>query len=124
MKRKRQQIDELQSESATRKGRLSSTSAIAQRRDKKNDSKSEQSEKLKVNAEESQTYKTGSWTVEEHERFIEALTKYGKDWKKIMAHVGTRNRGQMGSYSQFLRNKATKNPQFPNAQLILSVLGK
>ena len=28
-------------------------------------------------------YKTGRWSRGEHYRFLEALKKYGKDWKKV-----------------------------------------
>lgn len=31
-----------------------------------------------------------SWSTDEHERFIEALRLYNRDWKKIEAHVGTK----------------------------------
>jgi len=37
--------------------------------------------------------KEGRWTKDEHERFIEALRQYGKDWAKIEEVVGTRNSG-------------------------------
>ena len=32
---------------------------------------------------DSDSKKTGRWTIEEHFRFIEALQKYGKEWKKV-----------------------------------------
>ena len=34
--------------------------------------------------------KIGRWTQEEHERFLEALRQYGKDWHMIQRHVKTR----------------------------------
>ena len=34
--------------------------------------------------------KTGRWSDEEHERFLEALRLHGKDWELIEKHVGTR----------------------------------
>ena len=33
---------------------------------------------------------TGRWTKREHELFLEGLNLYGKDWKKVQHHVGTR----------------------------------
>jgi len=33
---------------------------------------------------------TGRWTEEEHQRFNEAIRIYGKNWKKVTQHVGTR----------------------------------
>ena len=35
---------------------------------------------------------SGQWSQEEDQRFLEALQIYGKDWKNITKHVGTRNR--------------------------------
>jgi SHAQKYF class myb-like DNA-binding protein len=32
-----------------------------------------------------------TWTSEEHQRFLEALTKYERDWKKIETHIGTKS---------------------------------
>lgn len=46
------------------------------------------------------------WTPEEHQRFLEALQKYGpKDVKSISMHVGTRNATQVRTHAQkyFLR---------------------
>lgn len=32
----------------------------------------------------------GRWTKEEHQQFLESIRLYGKDWKKIEEHVGSR----------------------------------
>ena len=34
--------------------------------------------------------KIGRWTQEEHEKFLDALRQYGKDWHMIQRHVKTR----------------------------------
>ncbi len=39
----------------------------------------------------SQAKATGRWTRDEHYRFLEALKKYGKEWKRVQQHVGTRS---------------------------------
>jgi SHAQKYF class myb-like DNA-binding protein len=36
-------------------------------------------------------YEGGRWTDDEHDRFLEALEKFGKDWLKIEEHIGTRS---------------------------------
>jgi len=35
--------------------------------------------------------KTGRWTRDEHFRFLEALKLFGKEWKHVQQHVGTRS---------------------------------
>lgn len=56
-----------------------------------------------------QTKKTfGRWTKEEHQRFIEALKLYGKNWKKVEEHVGTRNGAQIRSHAQKFFNRLDK----------------
>ncbi len=42
----------------------------------------------------------GRWTKEEQDRFIEALGLYGKNWKKVQAHVGSRTTTQVRSHAQ------------------------
>lgn len=33
----------------------------------------------------------GRWSKDEHLKFVEALKLYGKDWKKVEDHIGTRS---------------------------------
>jgi SHAQKYF class myb-like DNA-binding protein len=42
----------------------------------------------------------GRWTEEEHERFLEAMRIYGKDWDKIEEHVVTRDAAHCRSHAQ------------------------
>ena len=50
------------------------------------------------------------WRKEEHERFLEALDKYGRNWKQIVDHVGTRSVQQASVC-------ATSFPQLHGTQL-------
>ena len=36
-------------------------------------------------------YRLGRWSAEEHNKFLEALRIYGKDWDSIQKYVGTRD---------------------------------
>ena len=50
--------------------------------------------------ENGKPYNTGRWTDEEHRRFMEGIEIYGKDWKKVQQHVGTRSSAQSRSHAQ------------------------
>jgi len=51
---------------------------------------------------------SGRWTKEEHERFIEGLKQFGKNWKKVEEFVGTRNGAQIRSHAQKFFNRVEK----------------
>ena len=42
----------------------------------------------------------GRWKPEEHQRFLEALKLYGKDWNKISRYIGTRDVINIRSHAQ------------------------
>lgn len=56
--------------------------------------------KATSNRKNSDAFKTGRWTKEEHFRFLEALKLYGKEWKKVKQHVATRSSTQARSHAQ------------------------
>ena len=35
------------------------------------------------------------WSDDEHARFVEAIDRFGRDWAKIVAHIGTRTVAQV-----------------------------
>eukprot|EP00826_Nyctotherus_ovalis_P051619 TRINITY_DN6457_c0_g1_i4.p1 TRINITY_DN6457_c0_g1~~TRINITY_DN6457_c0_g1_i4.p1 ORF type:complete len:272 (+),score=55.61 TRINITY_DN6457_c0_g1_i4:124-939(+) len=57
-----------------------------------------------VNAEQTdrneQEANSGSWSVDEHKRFLTAVQMYGNAWKKVQAFVATRSCVQIRSHSQ------------------------
>jgi len=54
------------------------------------------------------TEHTGRWTKSEHETFLKALRKYGKEWKKVAAMVKTRTVVQTRTHAQKYFQKLQK----------------
>lgn len=52
---------------------------------------------------------TGRWTRQEHELFLEALKKYGKEWKKVASMVKTRTVVQTRTHAQKYFQKLSKS---------------
>ena len=47
----------------------------------------------------------GRWTKKEHQDFIEAIQKYGKNWKIVEKYVKTRSGTQIRSHAQKFFNR-------------------
>ena len=62
----------------------------------------EQKEKVEVQK------KLGRWTPDEHQKFLEALKIYGKDWEEIEKYVGTREISNIRSHAQKFLAKLIK----------------
>ena len=45
-------------------------------------------------------YSSGRWNLEEHKKFLDAIIKYGNDWKQVEKHIGTRSSSQARSHAQ------------------------
>lgn len=50
----------------------------------------------------------GRWGKAEHQRFVDGLKKYGKNWKKVEEHVKTRTGAQIRSHAQKFFNRLQK----------------
>ena len=69
-----------------------------------------QKAKLRKNNPVNIKYACGRWKEDEHKRFIEAIIKYGNDWKQVQKHVRTRSSTQARSHAQkfFVKIKKAK----------------
>lgn len=59
------------------------------------------------------TRRVGRWTEEEHERFLDALRQYGKDWHMIARQVGTRHVTNIRAHAQKFLLKLVKVVENP-----------
>lgn len=50
------------------------------------------------------------WTEEEHEKFLEALKLYGRAWRRIEEHIGTKTAVQIRSHAQKFFSKVVREP--------------
>jgi SHAQKYF class myb-like DNA-binding protein len=51
---------------------------------------------------------SGRWTKEEHDRFVEGLKIFGKNWKKVEEYVATRSGAQIRSHAQKFFNRVER----------------
>ena len=52
------------------------------------------------NSDEFLQKSSGRWSKEEHKLFVEGLIQFGKNWKKVEEHIGTRTGAQIRSHAQ------------------------
>ena len=64
-------------------------------------------------------FQSGKWTEEEHEKFIEGILLYGKEWKKVQEIIKTRSSAQARSHGQkfFLKIKKSIENRAENLNL-------
>ncbi|XP_042502521.1 protein REVEILLE 1-like [Macadamia integrifolia] len=55
------------------------------------------------------------WTEEEHKKFLEALKLYGRAWRRIEEHIGTKTAVQIRSHAQKFFSKVVRESNGSNA---------
>jgi len=61
---------------------------------------------------------TGRWNKEEHDKFIDAIKKYGKDWKQVEQHIESRTGAQIRSHAQKFFNRIIKKYSIEKNEVI------
>ena len=57
-------------------------------------------------------YSAGRWKSEEHQRFINAIIKYGNNWRQVQKYIGTRSSTQTRSHAQKFFEKLKRSKLF------------
>ena len=58
------------------------------------------------------------WTKEEHDAFVKATRKYGKDYQKILQEVETKTRDQVQSHALAVCRRLKAHKDQPDADLL------
>ena len=79
------------------------------------------------NSYNNNNYYSGRWKSDEHRRFIDAIIKYGNNWRQVQKCVGTRSSTQTRSHAQkffekLKRSKIFKNEKYDFSKNSLKIL--
>ena len=79
-----------------------------------NEQKSKKNKDIKIKNRKSRegNFHCGRWQPDEHQRFIDAILKYGNEWKQVQKYVGTRSSTQARSHAQKFFVKIKKSNIF------------
>ncbi|XP_074333333.1 uncharacterized protein LOC141671110 isoform X2 [Apium graveolens] len=61
------------------------------------------------------------WTEEEHQKFLEALKLYGRAWRHVEEHIGTKTAVQIRSHAQKFFSKVARDPNSVSAGSHISI---
>lgn len=77
-----------------------------------------QAREKKEKSENSGNAVQGRWHKTEHDRFIEAIKKFGKDWKSVEQYIETRSGSQIRSHAQKFFNRIIKKYEIDKTEVI------
>ena len=63
-----------------------------------------------------------NWSPQDIDRYYHALRSFGKDWGKVIEHIGSKTKSQIYSRANKLTKDIKKNPKHHPAADLLSVL--
>ena len=70
------------------------------------------STKINNNTFNNKNYSAGRWKSDEHKRFIDAIIRYGNNWRQVQKYVGTRSSTQTRSHAQKFFEKLKRSHLF------------
>ena len=70
------------------------------------------STKINNNTFNNKNYSAGRWKSDEHKRFIDAIIRYGNNWRQVQKYVGTRSSTQTRSHAQKFFEKLKRSQLF------------
>ena len=70
------------------------------------------SNKINNNTFNNKNYSAGRWKSDEHKRFIDAIIRYGNNWRQVQKYVGTRSSTQTRSHAQKFFEKLKRSQLF------------
>ena len=65
--------------------------------------------------------KQDNWTQDEHNKFIEAVRRYGKNWSAITDFVATKSKKSVLYHSRTFISQVAKNPNLEDSDVILAL---
>ena len=68
--------------------------------------------KKNIIAHNNKNYSVGRWKIDEHKRFIDAIIKFGNNWRQVQKYVGTRSSIQTRSHAQKFFEKLKRSKIF------------
>ncbi|KAG7592112.1 SANT/Myb domain [Arabidopsis thaliana x Arabidopsis arenosa] len=77
---------------------------------------------VKVRKPYTVTKQREKWSEEEHDRFLEAIKLYGRGWRQIQEHIGTKTAVQIRSHAQKFFSKMAQEPDNINEGSVKAIV--
>lgn len=103
-------------QSETKLSKKKSNKERSSSRSVSNEDKPQKEKKDKVDANGNSVQ--GRWHKSEHDRFIDAIKKFGKDWKSVEQYIETRSGSQIRSHAQKFFNRIIKKYEIDKTEVI------
>ncbi|KRX10483.1 Homeodomain protein [Pseudocohnilembus persalinus] len=110
-------IEEIKNSSLNEEVKPLNSDKVLQQQQQQQQEEQSTTNDMNNNSNNLKQFEEGRWSKEEHQRFLDAIELYNKNWKKVEEHVGTRNGAQIRSHAQKFFNKIKKEVKKKNQGL-------